>query len=564
LDFYFSLGKPKSKKEMSENGKMQQEIKRNNFFEICMNMRTWIRSNPLLVTILIAAFALRVSTITWGLPFGFSRQFHPDEMKYLHPALDFWGYFGTTKPFPMYGTSLQYTVGMMLWPIQWTGEQLEITWVQNQTFGWLFCRFVVVLLGTVGVFLVYKLGERLFSKEVGVLAAALLAVSPYHALNSSWFTLDVPMSVLLTGVILLTIRLKERQGLGDYALIGCAFGYMIGMKFVSGIFLIIPLMAILIGWWPHQDLKRVGKGLLLCAGIGTVVFCLLNPQYFLGFEKILSYVLKDKHDFFDRAKPENVLMVIRRVWSSYNTSLGTPVVILAVLGMLTFDRNQWRLKVPLIIFLLAYTLSFGHFLLPRYIIFVAPIFCLFAAKSCMILFKNKHTVVRVIGVTATCLVMVYSATVSIIGTMARYHDPRVDAARFIAVTYPETTKIGLTMISEEYMWAHRWRHPHIANEKNRVVSILDNPDIIVTSSLILNKIEKALTSPHLRENYIWNSEENRMWYRYSPPSPRLFAFYDNLLHGDGYYRLLKVFPRPISAGLAFPPPEIRIYERAPG
>jgi hypothetical protein len=117
LDFYFSLGKPKSKKEMSENGKMQQEIKRNNFFEICMNMRTWIRSNPLLVTILITAFALRVSTITWGLPFGFSRQFHPDEMKYLHPALDFWGYFGTTKPFPMYGTSLQYTVGMMLWPI---------------------------------------------------------------------------------------------------------------------------------------------------------------------------------------------------------------------------------------------------------------------------------------------------------------------------------------------------------------------------------------------------------------------------------------------------------------
>ena len=532
-----------------------------NFIAIYMAIRSWVRSNALLATILLVAFALRVSTITWGIPIRFGGFFSPDETKYLDPAIHFLSYFGTTKPYPMYGTSLQYTVGFLLWPIQQTMELFGIHLHHRLAIGWLFCRFVIVLLGTFGVFLVYKLGEQVFSRETGMLAAALLAVSPYHTLLSSVFKLDVPTSVLLVGMILLTIRLRERQGLGDYALIGGVLGYMIGTKFTAGIFLIIPLTTILLGWWPHQDWKHVGQGLLLCAGAGTVVFCVLNPQYLLGFEKILSYVLKDKQAFFDRRVPENLWTGILRVWSSYNISLGMPVVISAVLGMLTFDLSQWRLKLAFIILILAYMLSFRHFLLPRYIVFVAPIFCLFAASGCITLIKNKHQIVRVIGVAATCVVILYSAGVSTIGAIARYHDPRVDAARFIADTYPDNATVGLTMISEEYMWTHRWRHPHIVNKKNRVVSILDNPDIIVTSSFVLDKIQQALKSPHLRKNYEWKPEENRMWYRYSPPSPRLFAFYDKLLHDAGPYKLIKVFPRPFSAMLKTESPEIRVYER---
>jgi len=240
-----------------------------------------------------------------------------------------------------------------------------------------------------------------------------------------------------------------------------------------------------------------------------------------------------------------------------------PITILAVIGMLTLNGNQWRLKLALIIFLLLYTLSFRHslFFFPRYIIFVAPIFCLFAATSCITLLRNQHTVLRWLGVTAASLAIIYSAGISAIGAIARNTDPRVDAAQFISKSYPGEIKIGFSMISEKYIGTHRWRNPRIVNNQHQVVSILEEPDVIVTNSYVLDQIEPALNSPHLQEAYVWDPEENRMWYRYSPPSPRLFEFYEQLLEGAGSYKLKKVFPRSASAGIEYAPPEIRIFER---
>jgi len=523
--------------------------------------RSWIRSNLLLVTILLFAFALRISSITWGLQFGFSGwSFHPDEGKLILPALNFWEYYGTTKPYYLYGTSFQYTVGVLFLLTQGAMELVGMDLARNLAFGWLFCRFMVVLSGTFGVLLVYMLGARLFSKETGILGASLLAVSPFHTLHSAWFKLDVPMSVLLIGAILLTIRLKERQGLGDYALLGGAFGYLLGTKILSGFFLIIPFAAILLGWWPVKDWKHMGKGLLLGAGTGAFIFCVLNPQYLLGFQDILNKILFEKRDWFDRMAPDTIVETMTMFWSAYSTSLSLPITILAIIGMLTFDRKEWGLKVALCIFLLVYTLSFYQFYSPRYVIFVVPILCLFAANCSIWLMKNRHTVFRVLGVTVTSLAIINTAVVATIGATARHSDPRIDAAQYIAKTYPGKATVGFSFVSEKYMWMHRWRYPRIVNMRHRVMNMLERPDIIVTSSYDLDQIEPALHSPHLQNNYVWNPMENRKWYRYSPPSPRLFAFYEALFRESGSYKLTKVFPRPASAGVEWAPPEIRIYE----
>jgi hypothetical protein len=148
--------------------------------------------------------------------------------------------------------------------------------------------------------------------------------------------------------------------------------------------------------------------------------------------------------------------------------------------------------------------------------------------------KNPHNVVRVLGVTVTSLALLYGAAVSTIGANARYHDPRIEAAEYIAKTYPGRATIAFSMISEKYMWTHRWKHPRVSNRRHQVISLLERPDIIVTSSAVLDQIEEALISPHLQDNYVWKPAENRIWYRYAPPSPRLFAFYDELLREGGH------------------------------
>jgi hypothetical protein len=85
---------------------------------------------------------------------------------------------------------------------------------------------------------------------------------------------------------------------------------------------------------------------------------------------------------------------------------------------------------------------------------------------------------------------------------------------------------------------------------------------VVTSSFDMPQIESALQSSFLKEGYVWDSDRNDWWYRYAPPSPKLFAFYDLLLHGDTY-QLVAVFERPFPRiqGAEFSASEIKIYVR---
>ena len=69
--------------------------------------------------VLLLGFALRIVPILWGVPVGqFVGEYHPDEGKVLVSILDFPDVYGTTTPFPGYGTSVQYIVGLLLIPVK--------------------------------------------------------------------------------------------------------------------------------------------------------------------------------------------------------------------------------------------------------------------------------------------------------------------------------------------------------------------------------------------------------------------------------------------------------------
>ena len=80
---------------------------------------SWIREHRLLCLILLAAFALRVAPILWGVPLRDEiRNFHPDERKVYGVVAHFPEIYGTTDPFPGYGTAVQYLLGTVLLPLK--------------------------------------------------------------------------------------------------------------------------------------------------------------------------------------------------------------------------------------------------------------------------------------------------------------------------------------------------------------------------------------------------------------------------------------------------------------
>lgn len=72
-------------------------------------------------------------------------------------------------------------------------------------------RFVVVGFGVATVLVVYLLGARLYGRRVGVLAALLVALMPYHVVVTRQVLLDGPMVLFATLTLYLLVRYVEDQ-----------------------------------------------------------------------------------------------------------------------------------------------------------------------------------------------------------------------------------------------------------------------------------------------------------------------------------------------------------------
>src|SRR5215211_4736522 len=67
-------------------------------------------------------------------------------------------------------------------------------------------RLLAVAIGVATVFIVYRLGSLLYGEYVGILAALILAVMPYHVVVSRQVLLDGPMVLCSTLTLYLLVR----------------------------------------------------------------------------------------------------------------------------------------------------------------------------------------------------------------------------------------------------------------------------------------------------------------------------------------------------------------------
>lgn len=141
---------------------------------------------------------------------------------------------------------------------------------------WL-CRMTNVLYGVLSLWLLFLIGRRIASPEVGLLAAAVLAAFPRHLLSSVEFKPDILVILLVTLTFLWTLGAAWRPGLARFLLVGFGVGLAVSTKY-TGIAAAIPVAAaVLIKGW--RDRRQWGW--LLLAGLTSVAtFVALNP--FLG------------------------------------------------------------------------------------------------------------------------------------------------------------------------------------------------------------------------------------------------------------------------------------------
>lgn len=529
---------------------------------------SWIARNRLLFGILALGLCLRIATVLWGIPVSpYVHSYHPDEAKAYQTTADFPKVYITDARFLQYGTAVPYVLGILLLPVKFVVVHLLKAQDLYLVLVWLVSRFFSVLCGVGSIYLGYLLGRKLFDPRTGIVAAALIATSFYHAMNSALATLDVPMSFLVLANFLMCFRAAERSRVADYVLSGILSALLVGTKVAGAVFLPVPFLLYLSQRNSGAPLEknprsqaRVGlRHLLAYCVTAVVVFAIFHPHLVLDPEKYYITFLDAKFYWFDRSETTLARMLIRWMTAT-STAIGWPVLLAAFVGVFLPSRSRLYSFMLVVVIGLYYGL-WRSYLPARFLITVAPLLCLFAANTCGRLLAQEKPWFRSCGIICLVVVLTQSLYLCASGIFLRYSETRTLAARYLAENVERGTTIGLSAVSEKYPWHHHaWRYPLIDLSKYREVSFLNEPEVVVVSSYDLTQIEEALSSKALLSGYEWDSRYNKDWYRYSPPSPRMFRFYADLLSGESSkYVLAKRFAVRINVPLEFPPPETRIY-----
>ena len=141
---------------------------------------------------------------------------------------------------------------------------------------YLACRLVQALLGVATLALTYRIGRRLFSPGVGLLAAFLLAVMPMHLRLSAYYKPDILLLACALLALDLALTAAERPRLRRFVAAGAAVGLALASKLTGGAAAVPVAIAAAgggkkIGW---------GRALLWLAapgGMAAAVFLVLNP-----------------------------------------------------------------------------------------------------------------------------------------------------------------------------------------------------------------------------------------------------------------------------------------------
>lgn len=107
-------------------------------------------------------------------------------------------------------------------------------------------RLIAAAFGLVTIPVTYWIGRRIFNRRVGLIAALIIAVMPYHVVVSRQTLLESAMTLFFALTMLALIRYREVRSLGAAALIGSAAGLTFMSKEVGILVLVVVAIVVFV------------------------------------------------------------------------------------------------------------------------------------------------------------------------------------------------------------------------------------------------------------------------------------------------------------------------------
>lgn len=249
---------------------------------------------------------------------------------------------------------------------------------------------IITLFGLGCLFLVYMLGKTLYSKRTGLIATALMGLTPWHLIISTSFLIDAQCLFFSLLFLLTGIWAIRKSSLALYLLTGILFGLAFLTK-VFAVFMVLPLAIFFFNSKPRKPLKMLGAILLFVLPAFIINYVWYGMLTNLG----ITFVIR--HDDFTPkiltgVSPSPLFMAQfftsnlglaliiacaaslflsvyrKKLFNQFlNPDIALTATILTVAGIETYLVLGWNLLIPYVnVFKYAYSL--------------VPLFCLLAAS----------------------------------------------------------------------------------------------------------------------------------------------------------------------------------------
>ena len=345
-------------------------------------------------------------------------------------------------------------------------------------------RLLSVLMGTGVVLLTFLIGERLFDRRTGLLAAALLATSMILVNLSHFATADVPSLFWSTLCCLMATDVFLAGRRRSYLLAGLFAGLAAAVKYIGGLsFIAVVVAHFLAGRSDRRDRLLLGAALAAAGG-----FVLGNPVLlFAPLEFVQGFVAESVFNSLRGAGlPRAFLPLVGQLEGAVGLPLFLLLLAAAAYALRLLAARRTRASVILILsMMLPYYLVMGSMrgpragplLLPvpplRYALPLVPFLAILAGAMLADLLAAPARNTRRLALPLFAVVFVYSAAYSAAADFRFARDSRYAAGRWLIENVApgatiETTSYGPTIPHDRYTVVER---PH-DNEVAQVAALV--------------------------------------------------------------------------------------------
>lgn len=216
--------------------------------------------------------------------------------------------------------------------------------------GYLLCRFLQALAGTLSIYLTYRIGRQLFSPSVGLLAALFLAVMPWHLRQSVIFKPDILLVATVLFAFDRSLAAAMRPAGRRFLQAGGAIGLALAAKLNGGPIALPLVVAALFGESGEGWRSRRSWGWLILAGAAAAgVFLLFTPFLLLDSHLYVGDFSRTLRDYERKGARRGGGSSLHVLWhgveSLFNGSFHGPVIAsLALLGIVLLTVRAFRAR----------------------------------------------------------------------------------------------------------------------------------------------------------------------------------------------------------------------------